>query len=356
MYGHRRRPAAKGDPGGGADLTAVTATASQPGRRAITAQSGTPPGTSALSSAPAAACPAPCTPHLGSTSRLLSPADPSRPPPLNSGTGRPARQNWGRRSRARQLCATGVAHESKPETPFWPGKMRTLRFTTLREMPIIHSQNAADSRGRPAGPGSAGGGAGHPRTRSQRRIAGSYSPHATGLVPARDAGAGVRAVAATSRPWPLWCPLPGRPPRRPCPFGEQPVSGVGSSLPSPDPPIPAGQPWPARRRMITSGRPVCRLAPEGRVPPAACSGALSLASGVGSRAIATGSGVPIPFPLRPDCFCRSRRACQVRRDAPSLKFPATGAGSSHEPCGCAGPDHTVIWTTTRRSIYLLVSM
>ena len=69
--------------------------------------------------------------------------------------------------------------------------------------------------------------------------------------------------------------------------------------------------------MITSGRPVCRLAPEGRVPPATCSGALSLARGVGSRAIAIGSGVPMPLPLRPGFFCRSRRACQVGRDAPS---------------------------------------
>ena len=111
-----------------------------------------------------------------------------------------------------------------------------------RGMPIIHSANAADSRGRPDGPGSAGGGAGYPRTCSQRRIAGSYSPHATGPVPARGAGAGLRAVAATSRPWPLWCPLPGRPPRRPCPFGEQPVSGVGSSRPGRVPPSRPGRP------------------------------------------------------------------------------------------------------------------
>jgi hypothetical protein len=83
--------------------------------------------------------------------------------------------------------------------------------------------------------------------------------------------------------------------------------------------------------MITSGRPVCRLAPEGRFPPTACSGALSLASGVGSRAIATGSGVPIPLPLRPSFFCRSRRASQDSAASPSLKFPATGVGSSREP-------------------------
>ena len=69
--------------------------------------------------------------------------------------------------------------------------------------------------------------------------------------------------------------------------------------------------------MITSGRPVCRLAPEGRTGPAALSAPKSLAIGVGSRAIAIGSGVPMPLPLRPGFFCRSRRACQVGRDAPS---------------------------------------
>ena len=89
--------------------------------------------------------------------------------------------------------------------------------------------------------------------------------------------------------------------------------------------------------MITSGRPVCRLAPEGRTG-AGCrvARAKSLAIGVGSRAIATGSGVPIPLPLRPSFFCRSRRACQVGRSAPSLKFPATGVGSSREPAAVPG--------------------
>ena len=106
-------------------------------------------------------------------------------------------------------------------------------------------------------------------------------------------------------------------PRRPWPFGEQPVSGVGSSRPSPGSAAPAWQPWPARRWMITSGRPVCRLAPEGRTGPATLSAPKSPAIGVGSRAIATGSGVPMPLPLRPSFFCRSRRACQVGRDAPS---------------------------------------
>jgi hypothetical protein len=69
--------------------------------------------------------------------------------------------------------------------------------------------------------------------------------------------------------------------------------------------------------MITSGRPVWRLAPEGRTGPADLSAPKSPAIGVGSSAIATGSGVPIPLPLRPGFFCRSRRACQVPMSAPS---------------------------------------
>lgn len=104
-------------------------------------------------------------------------------------------------------------------------------------IPIIHSANAADSFGLLSGPGSAGDGAGYPRTCTQRRIAGSYSLHAPGPCVALDDWAS--ATAAVSRPLPLWCPLPGRPPRRPCPLGEQPVSGVGSSrklalVPGPD--------------------------------------------------------------------------------------------------------------------------
>jgi hypothetical protein len=59
---------------------------------------------------------------------------------------------------------------------------------------------------------------------------------------------------------------------------------------------------------------------------------------VGSRAIATGSGVPMPLPLRPSFFCRSRRAIQDSVASPSLKFPATGVGSSREPPGGSGPD------------------
>lgn len=116
------------------------------------------------------------------------------------------------------------------------------------------------------------------------------------------------------------------------------MSGVGSSRPCPGSPVPDGQSWLAMRWMITSGRPVWRLVPEGRTGPVALSAPKSPAIGVGSRAIATGSGVPMPMPLRPGFFCQSRRACQVCRDAPSLKFPATGVGSSREPSGRAGPD------------------
>jgi hypothetical protein len=49
---------------------------------------------------------------------------------------------------------------------------------------------------------------------------------------------------------------------------------------------------------------------------------------VGSSRIAMASGVPIPLPLRPGFFCRSRRASQDSADSPSLKAPATGVGSS----------------------------
>ena len=68
-----------------------------------------------------------------------------------------------------------------------------------------HAHHPLGERGRQpgpaAGPGSAGGGAGHPRTRSQRRIAGSYSPHATGLLLARDARRG-RSGSWPRRPGP----------------------------------------------------------------------------------------------------------------------------------------------------------
>ena len=69
--------------------------------------------------------------------------------------------------------------------------------------------------------------------------------------------------------------------------------------------------------MITSGRPVWRLVPEDRTGPVALSAPKSPAIGVGSKAITAGSGVPIPLPLRPSFFCRSRQPCQVGRDAPS---------------------------------------
>ena len=48
---------------------------------------------------------------------------------------------------------------------------------------------------------------------------------------------------------------------------------------------------------------------------------------------------------------------RVYRTGDTLKFPATGVGSSREPPGLSGADRdTVIWTTTRRSACLLVSM
>ena len=113
------------------------------------------------------------------------------------------------------------------------------------------------------------------------------------------------------------------------------MSGVGSSRSGPAAACagPLGAARPVRWCAITSGRPVCRLAPEGRRPPSwgASSAALSLAIGVGSSRIAMASGVPIPLPLRPSFFCRSRRASQDSTDSPSLKAPATGVGSSRKP-------------------------
>ena len=108
------------------------------------------------------------------------------------------------------------------------------------------------------------------------------------------------------------------------------MSGVGSSLPSPGSAVPAWWPWLTMRWMMTSGRPVCRLAPEGRVGPASLSAPKSPAMGVGSKAIAMGSGVPMPLPLRPSLFCRSRRASQDWTGSLSLNAPATGVGSSGE--------------------------
>ena len=60
------------------------------------------------------------------------------------------------------------------------------------------------------------------------------------------------------------------------------------------------------------------------------------AAGAGSSRTAIPSGIPIPLPLRPSFFGRSRRACQDARDSVSLKFPAAGVGSSGEETGQGG--------------------
>ena len=132
-------------------------------------------------------------------------SSPLRTPVVQRSTVRTRQWNRWRSEHVRNMCR---GRESADENVLTCVNQRFGHFTPT-EMPIIHSANAADSRGRPDGPGSAGGGAGYPRTCSQRRIACSYSPHATVPWPAR--GAGVSAVAAMSRPAPLWCPLPGRP-------------------------------------------------------------------------------------------------------------------------------------------------
>ncbi len=120
------------------------------------------------------------------------------------------------------------------------------------------------------------------------------------------------------------------------------MSGVGSSRSGPAAACagPLGAARPVRWCAITSGRPVCRLAPEGRRPPScgASSAALSLAIGVGSSRIAIVSGVPIPLPLRPSFFCRSRRASQDSTDSPSLNAPATGVGRKPGPGGWVAAD------------------
>ena len=54
------------------------------------------------------------------------------------------------------------------------------------------------------------------------------------------------------------------------------------------------------------------------------------AVGVGSSRTTIDSGIPIPLPLRPSCFCRPRRACQDCRDSVSLKPTAVGVGSGEE--------------------------
>ena len=86
---------------------------------------------------------------------------------------------------------------------------------------------------------------------------------------------------------------------------------------------------------MTSGRPTCRLAPEGRWPPRCGfrSGAPSLAIGVGSSRIAMASGAPGPLPSGPGLSCQSRRASQDAPGSPLLRHPADGAGS-----GLAGED------------------
>ena len=79
---------------------------------------------------------------------------------------------------------------------FTPRRLTVFVTATLYSSTIIHSANSADSQGRPPGPGWAGGGAGQPRTRSQRRIAGRYSLH---RLPGRAASRAAASILA-----PLW--------------------------------------------------------------------------------------------------------------------------------------------------------
>ena len=134
-------------------------------------------------------------------------------------------------------------------------------------MPIIHSANAADSRGRPDGParraaargirGRAPSGGSPARTLPTRPGSGRQRRRRGAQGRGRD----VQAVAALV---PVAGPAssPAVPVRRAAGVrGRQQPALAGFRCP-------AGPPWPARRWMITSGSPVCRLAPEGRTGPA----------------------------------------------------------------------------------------
>ena len=89
--------------------------------------------------------------------------------------------------------------------------------------------------------------------------------------------------------------------------------------------------------MITSGRPVCRWPPTGgpgrRPVRAEVAGHRGGQQGDrdrqrGADPVAVTAELLLPVPA----------GLQVGRSAPSLKFPATGLGSSREPGGCPGPD------------------
>jgi hypothetical protein len=179
---------------------------------------------------------------------------------------------------------------------------------------------------------------------SQRRTAASYGPGHGGraCLRARDVRglrAGLRfrrrvqcpdgrvqvvaAVVAVARPPPAPAVSPG----------EVPVSGVSSIRSAAAPARPAGEAAAvSRSRMIAACRspgwvrPFCR---RQAVCPAGVRQVITVV-GVGSSRTALASGMPIPLPLRPSRFCRSRRACQDCRDSVSLKFPAAGVGSRQE--------------------------
>ena len=135
----------------------------------------------------AAARTAPARAHAGAVARAGSRGGPG----AGSGAGMAAASIS---SRSARLACCGTT----PLPMIFSWRVRGMPGTPVTSpgaRPIIHSANSADSQGRPPGPGWAGGGAGQPRTRSQRRIAGPYSVHqASG--PGRVAGGGVDAGPA----------------------------------------------------------------------------------------------------------------------------------------------------------------
>jgi hypothetical protein len=214
---------------------------------------------------------------------------------------------------------------------------------------MSHSQKPGFSTGRPPGPGPAGGGAGRPVICSQRRIAGSYSPHCTAATGSPIAAlawsaAGVRvglagiampglrhaagSLAAAYRGDPadlqaevltgflaavraldptIWSPCRWRPG---C------AGGPGSSMPAPTPAgLPAATTWPGGAMARTCpGDPDFVLATAVRRGSSPAAGPLSSA-GTGSKASRCRRSAPRPGSAIPPCTNRRKRTEKAITDA-----------------------------------------
>ena len=105
---------------------------------------------------------------------------------------------------------------------------------------------------------------------------------------------------------PLWCPLPGRPPRRPCPWARSRCPGSAAAGPRGFTAPPASRA--ARRRTMTSGIAGLPFGPGGRVPPAdlprrcrrrsgSAAGRSRPTAGCRSRCVTAGLLLPVPAGL-----------------------------------------------------------